>query len=165
MPAPRAHRKTILTLALAISAAASGCHGGKTPPSGDVAASLAIQTLDGRAFDPQVLRGKPAIVTFWRPGCPYCAAALPKDQAAAHRTGATAIAIMISGGDDAGTAELQHLGWDGAALVDRGALATRYGVPHVPYSFVLRPDGTAARVFDGDEASEDDIASALEAAR
>ena len=51
-----------------------------------------------------------------------------------------------------------------AALGLHGALADRYDVPHVPYTLILRPDGTADRVFDGDEASEDDLAAGLRAA-
>ncbi len=161
MPALGAHGKRIAALAIALAA----CHARTAPPAGDVAATLSIETLDGAAFDPSVLRGKPAVVTFWRPGCPYCASALPKDLTAARAAGATAIAIMISGSTADGQAELRQLGWGGPALVDRGPLARRYGVPHVPYTLVLRPDGTALRVFDGDEASVDDLTDALAAAR
>lgn len=142
----------------------AACHARPTPPGGDVAASLALRTLDGAKFDPATLAGKPALVTFWRPGCPYCAEALPKDLEAAKRAGATPVAVMVAGGNAEASAELKAMKWDGPALVDHGLLLKQYDVEHVPYTFVLRPDGTADRVFDGDEASVDDLVAALSAA-
>jgi len=156
-------RWKLIVLFAAIGVAA--CHSRVSPPAGDVAASLTLPTLTGATFDPSLLHGKPAIVTFWRPGCPYCANALPKDLRAARDTGASAVAITIAGGPTRAAEELDKLRWSGFALVADQKTLDRYGIPHVPYSFVLRPDGTAARVIDGDELDEDDIAAALRDAR
>lgn len=164
MPHRAAHGKTIV-VALAIVTACAACHARPAPPSGDVAATLTLPTLAGAPFDPASLRGKPALVTFWRPGCPYCANALPKDLIAARQAGATAVAVMVAGGPAQGTEELAKLRWDGVALRGDRATVTRYAIPHVPYTLVLRPDGTAARVIDGDDASADELASALADAR
>jgi thioredoxin-like negative regulator of GroEL len=146
-------------------AAAAGCHRHARPPEGDVGSALALTTLSGDTFDPTTLRGKPAIVTFWRPGCQYCAAALPKDLEAAHASGAIAVAIMVSGDGAAGHDELAKLGWDGPELVDDAKLAQRYQIDGVPTTYVLRGNGTASAAFVGDEASTDDLAAAVSAAK
>ena len=153
-------RATVIALVLA-----AGCSRHARPPEGDVASALGLTMLSGDTFDPSTLHGKPALVTFWRPGCQYCEAALPKDLEAAHQTGATAVAIMVSGDGAAGATELGKLGWDGPMLADSDHLAQKYQLDGVPTTFVLRGNGTASAVFVGDEASTDDLAAALTAAK
>jgi hypothetical protein len=158
-------RASVIALVLAAAEATAGCHGHATPPSGDVGGALTEATLDGVPFDPRTLAGKRVLVAFWRPGCEYCAVALPKVLAAAHASGAVPVAVMVRGASSKGADELGVMGWDGPELVDSAGLAARYSIAGVPYTLVLRGDGTASAAFDGDVATTDEIAAAVAAAR
>jgi thiol-disulfide isomerase/thioredoxin len=159
------HRVMLPRAAVIAAVLAAGCHSRATPPSGDVGAALTEARLDGTPFDPKTLHGKPALVAFWRPGCEYCAAALPKVLAAAHASGAVPVAIMVRGASSKGTEELGAMGWDGPELADSAGLVERYQIAGVPYTLVLRGDGTAAAAFDGDVATTDDLSAAVAAAK
>ncbi|MCE9576973.1 MAG: TlpA family protein disulfide reductase [Deltaproteobacteria bacterium] len=155
--------------ALALAALASCGHGGPPPPSGDVAAELTLGTLDGTgSFDPATLKGKAALVVFWRPGCPYCATELPDALKVARAAGAEPIAVMIrpqvEGARDRGAKEMARLQWDGTALADTADLLGTWKIDGVPWTLVIKPDGTAERLFVG-LASADDLARALAAAK
>lgn len=128
------------------------------PPQGDVASSLALPTLDGAAFDPTTLRGRPAIVLFWRIGCSYCMNELPVVSDVARQHGVAAIAVLVAG--DPKRAPDAAKAFDGPVLVDDGSLRSRYNITAVPYTIVLRGDGTAARAYLGEQ-SASAIADAL----
>jgi thiol-disulfide isomerase/thioredoxin len=154
---------------LALAAALAACGHAPTPPAGDVAASLTLGLLDGTgSFDPSTLHGKAAVVVFWRPGCPYCANELPAALKVARAAGAEPIAVMIrpqvEGARDRGAAEMGRLRWDATALADTADLLGQWKIDAVPWTLVVKPDGTAARLFVG-EASADDLASALASAK
>lgn len=141
----------------------AGCRPGSVaPPSGDVAGALALPTTAGDAFDPAQLRGKPAIVMFWRTGCSYCMNELPVVAEVAREKGASAVAVLVAGDRDAAARIAET--WDGTVLVDDGTLRDRYAIRKVPYTLILRPDGTAARAFLGEQ-SGDTLAGAVSAAR
>lgn len=154
-------RRRLAAIALVLLLA--GCKKELPPPSGDVAAALAIPTLDGAPFDPATLRGKPAIVMFWRVGCTYCMNEFPIVEQVARAEGAAAIAVLVAGSRDAAR-EIQQT-WAGTILLDEGGeLRRRYDVKKVPYTLVLRPDGTAARAFLGEQ-SASTLADAVDDAR
>jgi thiol-disulfide isomerase/thioredoxin len=134
------------------------CKAELTPPAGDIAASLALPDLDGKAFDPATLQGKPAVVLFWRTGCSYCKHELPVVSRLAKDAGVTAIAVMVAGDKERALPMLTE--FDGTVLVDDGTLRTRYDIKAVPYMLVLRSDGTAARAFKGEQ-SESTLRSAI----
>jgi thiol-disulfide isomerase/thioredoxin len=136
-----------------------GCKPDLEPPAGDVAAALALDTLDGTPFDPASLRGKPAIVMFWRPGCQYCLREMPVVAKVARAKGASAIAVMVSG--NAERAKTLARSFDGTILVDDGTLRERYAIKKVPYTLVLRRDGTASHAFLGEQ-TESTLADALD---
>jgi thiol-disulfide isomerase/thioredoxin len=150
-------------LVAAIAPIAS-CKREPSPPSGDIAAQLTVPTMAGPAFDPAILRGKPALVVFWRPGCPHCLAELPDAARAARERGVTAIAVQVSGKPETARAVLERSGWDGLALVDDGRLREALAIRAVPWTLVLRGDGTAARAFVGRQ-SYDHLSSALASVR
>ncbi len=151
----------VAAIALAITAPAlPACHREAAPPAGNIAARLTIPTRADVAFDPATLGGKPALVVFWRPGCPYCREELPSALRAATDRGVQAIAIQIAEGKAAGTQVLGQLGWTGVDLVDDGTLRRDLAVRQVPWTLVLRGDGTAARAFVGRQ-SYDTLKSAL----
>lgn len=158
-------RLAALVLAAASSfAGLAACTKGTPPPAGDIAAKLTVPTADGPAFDPAVLDGKPAVVVFWRPGCPHCREELPQVARAAKDKGATAIAVQVAEPPPAGKRVLDGLAWEGVALVDDGTLRKSLAITKVPWTLVLRPDGTAARAYVGAQ-SYDTIAGAIAAAR
>ena len=135
--------------AIAVASALTACKHEAAPPPGNIAARLTIPTRAEPAFDPAALGGKPALIVFWRPGCPYCREELPSAMRAASERGVTAVAVQIAEGKAAGGKVLTDLGWKGVDLVDDGTLRRDLGVHQVPWTLVLRSDGTAARAFIG----------------
>ena len=154
----------LISIALLASLVACKRAHESAPPPGDVLQRLAVPTAAGQPFDPATLRGKPALVVFWRPGCPHCLAELPDAARAARERGVTAVAVQVAGKPEAARVALERAGWDGLTLVDDGRLVQGLAIRGVPYTLVLRPDGTAARAFVGRE-SYDTLASALGAVR
>ncbi len=154
----------VLALVLGFSATACKRADEATPPAGDVGARLALPTFAGEAFDPATLDGKPAVVMFWRPSCPHCVAELPDLLRACNDKGATAVAVMVTGTRAAADPVLASAGWNGVSLTDDGTLTKSLGIKAVPYTLVLRPDGTAARAFVGRQ-SYGVLAGAIAAAR
>lgn len=140
----------------------AGCKEQVTPPSGDVAGSLSLPTHAGESFDPARLRGKPAVVMFWRTGCSYCMNELPIVAEVAREKDASAVAVFVAGNRDAAARIAET--WDGTVLFDDGTLRKKFDIRKVPYTLVLRPDGTAARAFLGEQ-SKETLASAISAAR
>lgn len=154
--------------ALAFAIVLGACH--RAPdvpvPPGDIAASLAhTPQLDGSAFDPKTLAGKPALVLFVSPTCPHCLAMIPRAAAAAKATGDPAVAVFVVGKAANAIPVVKKLAFTGAALIDNGTLLKRYAVRAVPYIVVLGPDGHARAAYLGDGQSESDLESALADAR
>jgi thiol-disulfide isomerase/thioredoxin len=151
--------------ALLLVLALAGCKKAEelAPPSGDIASSLSLPMPDGETFDPATLSGKPVILMFWRPNCPYCLNEMPAVGKVAREKGAAAIGVMVSGNKAQG----KRLGEEHGVTVlyDEGKeLQKRYDVTKVPYTLVLRGDGTAAKAFLGEQ-SESTLAGAVAAAK
>jgi thiol-disulfide isomerase/thioredoxin len=154
----------LAVIALALAAFLAACKKETPPPPGNVAARLALPTADGTMFDPATLAGKPTIVVFWRPGCPHCREELPLVRKACKEKGANAVAVQVSEDPGFGQRTLEKVAWEGVALIDDGAARKTLGVDKVPWTLVLRPDGTAAKAFIGAQ-SYDTLVGALAAAR
>jgi thiol-disulfide isomerase/thioredoxin len=155
----------VLSLSIASLGATTACRKqGVAPPTGDISAKLTIPTTAGTPYDPAALDGKPAVVVFWRPGCPHCRHELPEVAQVCKDKGVTAVAIQVAEAPTAGLRVLEGMKWEGVALVDDGTLHTQLGIHAVPYTLVLRPNGTAARAFVGAQ-SYDTLASAIAAAK
>lgn len=148
-----------LCLAVILLLGLVACKNELEPPPGDVASGLTLQTVDGTDFDPATLRGKPAIVMFWRPGCQYCMNEMPTVAKVARAKGAAAIAVMVSGNKE--KAKEIAKTFDGTVLLDDGSLRARYEIKAVPYTLILRGDGTASHAFRGEQ-GESRLASALD---
>ena len=153
-----------LVIALGVATATAACKKETPVPPGDIGAKLTLPTLAGEAFDPASLDGKPAVVMFWRPSCPHCRDELPDVVRAARDKGAAAVSVMVVGNKPAAEKVLAEAGWTGTALVDDGSLRAALDIKAVPYTLVLRPDGTAARAFVGRQ-SYDTLAGAIAAAK
>ncbi|MBE7454309.1 MAG: TlpA family protein disulfide reductase [Kofleriaceae bacterium] len=153
----------LAVLALALTALLA-CEKHAPAPPGDIGARLTVPTADGTPYDPSALDGKPAVVVFWRPGCPHCRDELPDVLRVARDKGATAVAVQVAEPPASGQRVLDGLGWDGVTLVDDGTLRKDLAIKQVPWTLVLRPDGTAARAFVGRQ-SYATLASAIASAR
>jgi thiol-disulfide isomerase/thioredoxin len=157
MPSPRRWTQLLL-LALVIAA----CHRRTRVPDGDITASLTLPAL-GDPLETTSLLGKPTLVVFVSPTCPHCVAELPLAQGAARASDANIVAVFVVGKRENATGVVQATKFTGPALIDDGTLRRRYDVTSVPYTLVLRPDGSASDAFVGkqDEATlKDAIADA-----
>jgi thiol-disulfide isomerase/thioredoxin len=164
MPSPsRSTQLLVLAVAIAAIVAVAGCHKKEPVPSGDVAATLLGQTVEGVPFDPSVLRGKPSIVMFVSPTCPHCIEEIPVAQKVARAGGANVVAVFIVGKAENAKGVLAHTRFEGPALIDDGTLRNKYGVRAVPYTLVLGADGharEALRGAQGESRLEDALADA-----
>jgi thiol-disulfide isomerase/thioredoxin len=160
MPSPS--RWTQLLFALAICSA--GCKNSVPVPDGDIAAALTSPSADERAFDPASLRGKPTLVLFASPTCPYCNEELPIAQRAAAAEDANVVAVYIAGAKQHAASATKTAGFTGPVLVDDGTLRKRYDIKGVPFTLVLGPDGHAKEALRGLQ-NEDRLREALSDAR
>ncbi len=139
---------TQLALVLALIA---GCHRAAPVPPGDFAATLTAASIDGHAFDPASIKGKPSLVLFVTPTCPHCLATLPAAADAARAAGGNVVAVFVAGKAENATGVISHSHFWGPVLIDDGALRTRYAIKSVPTTYVLGADGHARDVFIGEQ--------------
>jgi thiol-disulfide isomerase/thioredoxin len=161
----RRHPRTLaLGFVITLALAGFACRRGEKLPSGDVAATLTVESVGAHKFDPASLRGKPSLVLFVTPTCPHCLVTIPRAAAAAQAQGANVVAVFVAGRAQNATGVLETTKFPGAAVVDDGTLSKRYGVKSVPYTLVLGPDGHARDAFVGEQ-DESTFRAALEDAR
>jgi thiol-disulfide isomerase/thioredoxin len=111
------------------------------PLASGAAPPLVAETVGGARVDLAALRGAPVLVHFWATWCPTCK--LEEGSVDAINQDYQVITVaMQSGGerDVAGYLGERGLGFD--AIADPyGEIATAWGVPAVPASFVIDRDG------------------------
>lgn len=158
MPSPRRCTQ-LLIIALAVAACAK-----KEPvPKGDILGTLLAPTIEGAAFKPEALRGKPSLVLFVSPTCPHCLEEIPLAQKAAKAKDANVVAVFVAGQAKHAKGVVDHTKFDGYALIDDGTLKKRYGIRAVPYTLALDADGyakVALRGAHGASALEDALSAA-----
>jgi thiol-disulfide isomerase/thioredoxin len=150
------------SLALVIALAA--CHRGPKPPDGDIPATLTAAAIGSHAFDAASFHGKPSLVMFVSPTCPYCMATIPRAATVAKAQDANAVLVFVSGQQDGVGQVVARMRWTGPALLDDGTLKKKYAVKAVPYTLVLAADGHAVDVLEGEQ-EESDLRDALVAAK
>jgi peroxiredoxin len=110
---------------------------GEAPP-------LTAMTLSGRPLDLADLRGQPVLVHFWATWCPVCRLGNGAIDAIArdHRV----VTVALQSGDPAEIREYMATeGLSFEVLPDpTGAVASQWGVPGVPATFILDPAGRIA---------------------
>ena len=153
----------LLALALTICLAACGKKR-EAGPEGDIVASLTAPTIDGPAFDPAKLRGKPGLVMFVSPTCPHCIDELTAAPKVARDNDANAVAVFIVGKAENAKGVIEHTKFEGPVLIDDGTLKKKYGVRAVPYTVVVNAEGRATEVLRG-AVGADRLADALDDAR
>jgi len=102
-------------------------------------------TLSGAPFNGSSLQGKPAVLWFWAPWCPFCNAEAPGvSQVAASNPKVTFLGI--AGRSDVGQMQnfVSKYGLNFTNLNDAdGSLWARYNVPWQPAYVFYRADGSS----------------------
>ncbi|SFP39978.1 Thiol-disulfide isomerase or thioredoxin [Amycolatopsis arida] len=103
-------------------------------------------TLDGTQFTGESLAGKAAVLWFWAPWCPKCAAEAPTVAEAARDTAGRVSFVGIAAQDEVpamrdfvgrhGVGDFPHV------ADEEGAIWQRFGVTYQPAYAFVRPDGT-----------------------
>jgi thiol-disulfide isomerase/thioredoxin len=105
-------------------------------------------TLSGQPFNGSGLSGKPAVLWFWTPWCPFCNAEAPGVSAvAAANPGVTFVGVAARSDPGAmqNFVDKYHLGFTNLNDAD-GSIWARYNVPWQPAYVFYRPDGTSTFV-------------------
>ena len=104
-------------------------------------------TLSGAPFNGAGLQGKPAVLWFWAPFCPFCNAEAPGvSQVAASNPGVTFVGIAGHSDVGAEQAFVSKYGLNFTNLNDDGSIWARYNVPWQPAWVFYRADGSSTFV-------------------
>ena len=140
-----------------------------TPPP-DAAADANLNftgtTLSGAPFNGASLQGKPAVLWFWTPWCPFCNAEAPAiSQVAAAHPGVTFVGIEAHSelGAEQNFVAKYNLGFTNLNDAD-GSIWARYNVPWQPAYVFYRADGSSTFVNNPTSAmTQQDLASRVAA--
>ncbi|BAV42372.1 protein disulfide oxidoreductase [Mycobacterium ulcerans] len=105
-------------------------------------------TLGGAPFNGASLQGKPAVLWFWTPWCPFCNAEGPAaSQVAAANPGVTFVGIAAHSDVGAMQGFVSKYGLNFTNINDAdGAIWARYNVPWQPAWVFYRADGSSTFV-------------------
>ena len=105
-------------------------------------------TLSGAPFDGASLQGKPAVLWFWTPWCPFCNAEAPSVSAvAAANPGVTFVGVAARSDIAAMQGFVSKYNLDFTNLNDAdGSIWARYNVPWQPAYVFYRADGSSTFV-------------------
>ncbi|MEZ0353527.1 protein disulfide oxidoreductase [Mycobacterium sp. pR1184] len=105
-------------------------------------------TLSGAPFNGASLQGKPAVLWFWAPFCPFCNAEAPGvAQVAAANPGVTFVGIAGHSDPGADQAFVSKYGLNFTNLNDAdSSIWARYNVPWQPAYVFYRADGSSTFV-------------------
>ena len=105
-------------------------------------------TLSGAPFNGASLQGKPAVLWFWTPWCPFCNAEAPGvSQVAATHPGVTFVGIAARSEVSAMQEFVAKYNLNFTNLNDAsGAIWARYNVPWQPAYVFYRADGSSTFV-------------------
>ena len=125
-------------------------------------------TLSGAPFNGASLAGKPAVLWFWTPWCPFCNAEAPSvSSVAAANPGVTFVGVAARSDVAAmqGFVSKYNLNFTNLNDAD-GAIWARYNVPWQPAYVFYRADGTSTFVNNPTSAmSEQELAGRVAALR
>ena len=105
-------------------------------------------TLSGAPFNGASLQGKPAVLWFWTPWCPFCNAEAPGvSQVAATNPGVTFVGVAAHSDVDAMQGFVSKYNLRFTNLNDaNGSIWARYNVPWQPAYVFYRADGSSTFV-------------------
>ena len=141
------HLVRFLALAMAATAVAFGV---LSPPAAvaDDRLQFTATTLSGAPFNGASLTGKPAVLWFWTPWCPFCNAEAPSvSQIAAANPKVTFVGVAARSDVGQMQAFVNRYGLNFTNLNDAdGSIWARYGVPWQPAYVFYRADGSSTFV-------------------
>jgi cytochrome c biogenesis protein CcmG, thiol:disulfide interchange protein DsbE len=125
-----------------------------SPLLGDVAPALTGETLDGGTFDLDGERGRWVVVNFFASWCAPCRQEHPELVSFAQRHDQAGDAVVVSvvyNDDTVAVGEFfDRNGGDWPVLLDGdGLIASAFGTPKVPESYLVTPNGRVAAKFTG----------------
>jgi thiol-disulfide isomerase/thioredoxin len=163
----RITRARLRSIALTLLAMLALTVGVQTPTArADDRLNFTGTTLSGAPFNGASLQGKPAVLWFWTPWCPFCNQEAPSVAAvSAGSPGVTFVGIAARA--DVGTMEgfvgKYHLGFTNLNDAD-GSLWARFNVPWQPAYLFVKADGTSTFVNNPTSAmSEQELSSRVAA--
>ena len=134
----------VLVLVLAVAALTVG------RPATVQAADLNFTgtTLSGGTFNGSSLQGKPAVLWFWTPWCPFCNQEAPSVAAvSAANPGVTFVGIATRADNSALQGFVSKYGLNFTNINDAdGSIWAKFNVPWQPAYVFLRPDGSSSFV-------------------
>lgn len=165
MTFPIARRVRLLAVTLFASSLLFGIAGAPTALA-DNRLDFTGTTLSGASFNGASLQGKPAVLWFWTPWCPFCNQEAPTvSKVAASNPDVTFVGIAARSDVAAmeGFASRYNLGFTNLNDAD-GSLWAKFGVPWQPAYLFVKADGTSSFVNSPTSAmSEQDLASRVSA--
>src|SRR5690349_17233670 len=140
-----------LTRSVALSALAAALAFGLVSPPAAVAddrLNFTGTTLSGAPFNGASLVGKPAVLWFWTPWCPFCNAEAPSvSQVAAANPKVTFVGVAARSDVAAMQAFVSKYNLNFTNLNDAdGSIWARYNVPWQPAYVFYRADGSSTFV-------------------
>ena len=142
----KTHVIRMLTLVLAVASLTFGIAKPATAQAEDL--NFTGTTLSGGTFNGASLQGKPAVLWFWTPWCPFCNAEAPSVSAVAAANPAVTF-VGVSTRADVGSMQgfvaKYNLNFTNINDAD-GSIWAKFNVPWQPAYVFLRPDGTSSFV-------------------
>lgn len=160
----KTHAIRLLTVLLAVAALTFGI----SKPATAVADNLDFSgtTLSGGTFNGSSLQGRPAVLWFWTPWCPFCNAEAPSVSAvAAANPGVTFVGVSTRADVPAmqGFVSKYNLNFTNINDTD-GSIWAKFNVPWQPAYVFLRPDGSSTFVNNPTSAmSEQELSNRVRA--
>ncbi|GAB2998673.1 protein disulfide oxidoreductase [Mycobacterium bourgelatii] len=160
---------SLLRIVAAVAATVALMSGLATAPravAADDRLNFTGTTLSGAPFNGASLQGKPAVLWFWTPWCPFCNAEAPAiSKVAAANPGVTFVGIAAHSDPAAMQTFVSKYGLNFTNLNDAdGAIWARYNVPWQPAWVFYRADGSSTFVNNTTSAiSQDELAGRVAA--
>ena len=135
-----------LALVLAAAALTAGLSTAPTARADDL--NFTGTTLSGAGFNGASLQGKPAVLWFWTPWCPFCNQEAPNVSAvAAANPQVTFVGVAARSDVTQMQSFVSKYNLNFTNLNDAdGSIWAKYNVPWQPAYVFLRPDGTSTFV-------------------
>jgi len=136
----------MMTMMLAVLALTFGLVRPATAAAADL--NFSGTTLSGGTFNGASLQGRPAVLWFWTPWCPFCNQEAPSVAAvSAANPAVTFVGIATRADNSALQGFVAKYGLNFTNINDAdGSIWAKFNVPWQPAYVFLRPDGTSSFV-------------------